>query len=272
MKNPVQVIAVTGGKGGVGKSNVSVNMAVSLAQLGKRVVVLDADLGLANIDILLGLSPNKTIEDVLAGDCSLDDIMIAGPSGIKIIPASSGASKMANIGEHEHAGIIRAFSDISTDIDVLIVDTAAGISSIVTTFVRATQEVLVVVCDEPTSVTDAYALMKILHRDCQIDRFRIVANMVRSPQEGRQLYLKLSNVADRFLDVTLQYVGAVPFDEHVRKAVQRQKAICEMYPRSRAAQAYRQIASQVVNWPLPRNAKGNLEFFVERLIEGVASN
>lgn len=272
MKNPVQVIAVTGGKGGVGKSNVSVNVAVSLAELGKRVVLLDADLGLANIDILLGLSPKKNIEDVLAGHCSLDEIMVGGPSGIKIIPASSGASNMANIGDQAHAGIIRAFSELSTDIDVLIVDTAAGISSIVTTFVRATQEVLVVVCDEPTSVMDAYALMKILHRDCQVDRFRIVANMVRSPQEGRQLYLKLANVTDRFLDVTIQYVGAVPFDEHVRKAVQRQKAICEMYPRSKAAQAYRALANQIVSWPLPRNPRGNLEFFVERLIEGATAN
>lgn len=268
MNRPVQVIAVTGGKGGVGKSNLSVNMAVGLAELGKKVVLLDADLGLANIDILLGITPARNIEDVLAGRCTLEEIMVEGPKGIKIIPAASGASSMANIGEQEQAGIIRAFSDISTDIDTLIVDTAAGISHMVTSFVRATQDVMVVVCDEPTSVTDAYALMKLLNRDCQIDRFRVVANMVRTPEEGRNLFLKLTNVTDRFLDITLQYVGAIPFDEHVRKSVQRQKSVCELYPRSKAAQAYRALAGQVARWPLPRHPKGNLEFFVERLIEG----
>ncbi|AJQ95967.1 MinD/ParA family ATP-binding protein [Gynuella sunshinyii] len=270
MKEPVQVIAVTGGKGGVGKSNVSVNLAIGLAELGKRVVILDADLGLANIDILLGLPSGKNIEDVLEGRCDLIDVMVDGPLGIKIIPASSGAGRMANLGEMEHAGIINAFSDMAVNIDVLIVDTAAGISKTVTSFVGAAQETICVVCDEPTSVTDAYALIKLLHRDCNIDRFKILANMVRTPQEGQQLYNKLFKVTERFLDAHLQFVGAVPFDEHVRKAVQRQKAVCELYPRSKAALAYRALANKVVNWPLPQNPRGNLEFFVERLIAGVS--
>lgn len=271
MKDPVQVIAVTGGKGGVGKSNVSVNMAIGMAELGKRVVLLDADLGLANLDILLGLSANRNMEDVLNGLCDLTDIMVEGPAGIKIIPASSGAGPMANLGEREHAGIIHAFSEINDDLDVLIVDTAAGISKTVTSFVRASQEVLLVVCNEPTSVTDAYALIKLMNREAGLDRFRVLANMVRTAEEGQQLFNKLSNVTERFLDVSMQYVGSVPFDEHVRKAVQRQKAVCELYPRSRAAQAYRTLASKAVNWPLPQNPKGNLEFFVERMIEGVVA-
>ncbi|MBU2862782.1 MinD/ParA family protein [Reinekea forsetii] len=267
--NPVQVVAVSGGKGGVGKSNVSVNMAIALAEQGKRVVLLDADLGLANLDILLGLSVNKNISDVLAGEATLSEVMVEGPSGIKIIPASSGTQQMANLGEVEHAGIITAFSELSDYMDVLIVDTAAGISKTVTSFVRASQETLIVVTDEPTSIADAYALIKVLERDCRLNRFRVVANMVRTPKEGQALFNKLATVADRFLDVTLQYCGSIPMDEAVRKSVQRQKAVLEAYPRSKAAVAYRSLAQKVATWPLPVTPKGNLEFFVERLVHGV---
>ncbi|WP_108124454.1 MinD/ParA family protein [Saccharospirillum mangrovi] len=265
---PIQVLAVTGGKGGVGKSNVSVNMAVALAEQGKRVVLLDADLGLANIDVLLGVSSGRNIADVLSGEAELRDILVPGPGGIRIIPASSGTQRMANLGEAEHAGIIGAFSELGDEMDVLIVDTAAGISRTVTSFVRAAQETLMVVTDEPTSVTDAYALIKVLNRDCKMDRFRVLANMVRTPTEGQALFNKLSKVTDRFLDVTLQYVGSVPMDESVRKAVQRQKAVIEAYPRSKAAIAYRSLAQKVATWPLPTTPRGNLEFFVERLVQG----
>ncbi|BCE01893.1 flagellar biosynthesis protein FlhG [Marinicellulosiphila megalodicopiae] len=268
-RHPVQVIAVTGGKGGVGKSNVSINVAISLAQQGKRVVLLDADLGLANIDVLLGLTAHHTILDVLEGRCDLDDIMIEGPEGIKIIPAASGAKKMANLTEKEHAGIVHAFSEIGYDIDTLIVDTAAGISTTVVSFVSAAQDVLVVVCDEPTSVTDAYALIKLLAQESKTHHFRILCNMVRTSHEGQQLFNKLLKVTERFLDVTLQFVGSIPFDENVRKSVQRQRAILEAYPRSKASAAYRELGQKIFNWPLPQNPRGNLEFFVERLIQGM---
>lgn len=269
--NPVQVVAVTGGKGGVGKSNVSINLAIGLAEQGKRVVLFDADLGLGSIDIQLGLSVNRNISDVLNGEANLSDIMVDGPAGIKIIPAASGTQQMANLGEVEHAGIISAFSDLGDHIDVLIVDTASGISKTVTSFVRASQEALVVVTDEPASIADAYALIKVLNLDCRMHRFRVVANMVRAPKEGQLLFNKLLKVTDRFLDVSLQYSGAIPMDDAVRKAVQRQKAVIEAYPRSKAAAAYRALAHQVAQWPLPSSPNGNLEFFVERLIEGVGA-
>ena len=266
--HPVQVIAVTGGKGGVGKSNVSVNLALALADLGRRVVLLDADLGLANIDVLLGITSGRNIADVLAGDCSLKDVLVEGPGGIRIVPASSGTQRMTQISAMEHAGLIHAFSEIGDQLDVLIIDTAAGISDQVVSFVRAAQEVLVVVCDEPTSITDAYALIKLLNREHDMLRFRVLANQVRSEQEGRLLYEKLTKVTDRFLEVALQYVGCVPFDEAVRKAVQRQRAVFEASPRSRAALAVRTLARTVDNWPLPGGPRGNLEFFIERLVAG----
>lgn len=268
--HPVQVVAITGGKGGVGKTNVAINLSVCLAGMGRRVALLDADLGLANIDVLLGLRPKRNLENVLAGECSLTDIMLTGPGGIRIIPASSGTQQMTMLGAMQHAGLIHAFSEISDQIDVLIVDTAAGISDSVVSFVRAAQEVLIVVCDEPSSITDAYALIKLLNKDYGVDRFRVVANMTRSVQEGRNLFNKLTQVTERFLDVTLQYVGNIPFDESVRKAVQRQRAVVELSPRSKAALAFKQLAEKVDLWPLPSSARGHLEFFVERLVQGVA--
>lgn len=268
--HPVQVVAVTGGKGGVGKTNVAINLSICLAAMGRRVALLDADLGLANVDILLGVSAKSNLEDVLAGHCSLMDIMVDGPGGIRIIPAASGTQRMASLSPQEHAGLIHAFSDISEQIDVLIIDTAAGISDSVVSFVRAAQEVLVVVCDEPSSITDAYALIKLLNRDYGVERFRVVANMTRTAQEGRNLFNKLTQVSERFLDVSLQYVGQIPFDETVRKAVQRQRAVVDVAPRSKAGLAFRQLAEKVDMWPLPTTPRGHLEFFVERLVGAAA--
>ncbi|MDC0662151.1 MinD/ParA family protein [Marinobacter sp. SS21] len=265
--HPVQVIAITGGKGGVGKSNVSVNLAIALAQKGRRVVLLDADLGLANIDVLLGITANRNLSDVLNGECDLREVLVDGPGGIKIVPASSGTQKMTQLSSMEHAGLINAFSELGDQIDVLIVDTAAGISESVVSFLRASQELLLVVCDEPTSITDAYALIKLMNRDYGTNRFRILANQVRSEQEGRHLFNKLSRVTERFLDVALQYEGMVPFDEAVKKAVQRQRAVLEAYPRAKASLAIKALAEHVDSWPLPSSPRGHLEFFVERLVE-----
>jgi len=264
---PVQVIAVTGGKGGVGKSNVSVNLSIALAQLRRRVVLLDADLGLANIDVLLGIKAERTLADVLNGSCSIKDVLVPGPAGIKVVPASSGVQQMSTLGPQEHAGLINAFSELGDQLDVLIVDTAAGISDTVVSFVRASNEVIIVVCDEPSSITDAYALIKLLNTEYDMFRFRVVANMTRTAQEGQSLFNKLNMVCERFLDVSLQYVGQVPFDESVRKSVQKQKAFIEHAPNSKAAQAIRKIALQVDSWPLPTSARGHLEFFVERLLQ-----
>lgn len=266
-KHPIQVIAVTGGKGGVGKTNVSVNLAMALADCGRRVMLLDADLGLANVDVLLGLSPKKTLENVVSGECELRDVLLQGPGGIRIVPAASGTPSMVNLNPMQHAGLIQAFSDVGDDLDVLIIDTAAGIGDGVISFVRAAQEVLLVVTDEPTSITDAYAQIKLLNRDFGMTRFRVLANMAHAPQEGRNLFAKLTRVTDRFLEVVLQYVGAIPYDEAVRKAVQRQKAVYDAYPRSKCALAFKAVAQKVDAWPLPASPRGHMEFFIERLVQ-----
>ncbi len=263
---PVKVIAVTGGKGGVGKSNISVNLAVALSQLGHKVMLLDADLGLANVDIMLGVKVNKNLANVLDGECDLKDIVIEGPHGLQIVPASSGTKSMAELSSVQHAGIIQAFSDIGKNLDFLIIDTAAGITDMVINFVQASQDILAVVCDEPTSITDVYALMKVLNRDHKIVRFNVLANMVHTSQEGRDLFANLSGVCNRFLDVTLNYLGSVPFDDNIRKSVRKQTALVDAFPRSPAAIAIKSLAKKVEQWPIPRDASGNIEFFMERLV------
>ena len=264
--NPVKVIAVTGGKGGVGKSNVSINLAVALCQLGHKVMLLDADLGLANVDIMLGIKTKKNLSHVLDGECELKDIILHGPHGLQIIPASSGTKNMAELSAMQHSGIIHAFNDIGHQLDFLIIDTAAGITDMVINFIQAAQDVLAVVCDEPTSITDVYALMKVLNMEHKITRFNVLANMTQSSQEGRELFATLSGVCNRFLDVTLNYLGAIPFDDNVRLAVKKQKALVEAFPRSPASIAMKGLAKKIQRWPKPTNASGNIEFFMDRLV------
>jgi flagellar biosynthesis protein FlhG len=264
--NPVRVIAITSGKGGAGKTNLSVNLGIALAQTGQRVAILDADMGLANVDILIGVYPKFNLSHVLSGEKTLADIMMEGPEGIRIIPGASGIQKMAELSSTEQAAMIRAFSEIDQELDVLIVDTAAGISASVVNFARACQEIIVVVCDEPTSLTDAYAFIKLLNRDYKLTDFHIVANMVKTVEQGQALFQKLIKVTDHYLDVTLRFVGSVPYDENLRKSVQKQSPVVAAFPNTKATLAIKDIAAKINRWPLKTGAGSFIEFFVERMI------
>ena len=265
--SPTRVIGVSSGKGGVGKTNVSINLAVGLAAQGRSVVLFDADLGLANVDVALGLKPRYDIRHVISGERSLEEILVEGPRGIRIVPASSGVSSMAELSRQQQAGLIKAFSELSFPVDALIVDTSAGIEPAVLTFASACQDVIVVVCDEPSSITDAYALIKVLSKECGVGGFQILANMVDDDAQGRQLYDKLSRVSDRFLDVHLGYLGAIPRDDYLRKAVQQQHAVTLAYPRSKSAQALTRLAATVDKRLGAGPCHGGLGFFVERLVQ-----
>ncbi len=266
-RHPVRVIAVTSGKGGVGKSNVTVNLAVALAQEGQKVMVMDADMGLANIDVLLGLSPGLNLSHVINGECSLEETIIEGPAGIRIVPASSGVAMMSDLTPAQNAGVIRSFSELTEPVDVMLIDTAAGLSDSVVSYTRAAREVIVVVCDEPASITDAYAMIKVLHRDYNVERFHVLSNQAHGATEGRGLFNKLGRVSEKFLDITLDYLGFVPYDDNLKKAVQRQMAVVEAFPRSPSSNAFKQIAKKTRQWPLPQSMEGHLEFFIERLVD-----
>jgi flagellar biosynthesis protein FlhG len=263
---PVKVIAITAGKGGVGKSNVSVNLAVALAKKGNKVLLLDADLGLANIDIMLGLHARNNLSHVMEGKCVLNDIILKGPEGIQVVPASSGTEYMTQLSPMEHAGIIDAFNEITDDLDYMIIDTAAGISDTVLSFTRSAQELIVVVCDEPTSLTDAYALIKVMRKRYEWQNFHILANMVRKEKDGQILFNKLYRVADQFLDVNIDYLGAIPFDEHIHDAVKKQQPILLSYPDSPASKALCKLSDNVTSWSFAESLAGSTSFFIERLI------
>jgi flagellar biosynthesis protein FlhG len=263
---PVQVIAVTGGKGGVGKTSVSVNLASALTSAGKRVLLLDGDLGLANVDVFLGLSPRHTMAHVLSGQRSLEEVIVETAEGIQVVPGASGVADMANLSAAAHLTLVQAFSTLNTRVDVMIVDTAAGISHSVVQFTQAAQHVLLVVCDEPASMTDAYALIKVLSRQQEVNRFRVLANMVRAPGEGEHLFEKLQRVTGKFLDVTLEYTGEIPEDPYLRRAIREQRPVLAAFPASPAARAFKKLALKADKWPVPEGPRGNLEFFVERLV------
>lgn len=265
--DPVQIIAVTGGKGGVGKTTVSINLALALAQEQRSVMVLDADLGLANVDVMLGLHPRYNLSHVLSGERTLEEILVEGPYEMRIVPGASGIQQMAELSPSQHAGLIRAFSELSFPPEILIIDTAAGISDSVICFSSAAQHVLIVVCDEPASITDAYALIKILSREHRVNRFQIIANMADTLQASRDLYGKLCKVTDRFLDVVVELAGSIPHDDFLKKAVQRQRSVVDLYPNSQSALAIKRLAKTTQSWPIPFNSAGRIEFFVERLIK-----
>lgn len=268
---PVKVIAITGGKGGVGKTSVAANLGVALAAKGRQVMLLDADFSLASLDALLGLRPRANLANVLRGDCELSDIIITGPHGVQVVPAASGVPEMTQMSVAEHAGLIRAFSDLEQHLDVLIVDTAAGLSGSVTTFSHAAHHVVVVACNEPASIAGACALIRLLARDHGVTRFQVLANQTISPDEGTQLFTTLSRQCEQQLAVNLEYAGAVPHDEHVRRAVREQVPVVDAFPASPAAIALRNVAARADQWMVPHGARGHLEFFIERFVQAGAS-
>jgi flagellar biosynthesis protein FlhG len=266
---PVQVIAVTGGKGGVGKTCVAVNLAAALAAQHKRVLLLDGDLGLANADVQLGLMPAHTLEHVLDGRCTLEEAVVDTPAGFQLIPAASGVARMASLSTAEHLGLVQAFSHLTLGLDVLIIDTAAGIADGVRQFCQAAQHVLVVVNDEPASLTDAYALIKVLHRSHGLRRFQILANRSTVPGGGEALFRKLERVTSRFLEVVLEYAGEIPEDQFVRSAIRIQRCVVSAYPSCAASRAFSRLAGRVGKWAA-QGPRGNVEFFLERLLSRAA--
>ena len=263
---PVKVLAVCSGKGGVGKTNVACNIAIALSGRGRNTCLLDADLSLANVDVLLGLQPRFNLSHVVCGASDLAGTIINGPKNVRIVPAASGDFWMTDLPPAAQFGIIQAFGELTDPPEVLVVDTSAGISPKVARFVKAAQHAVVVVCDEPAALTDAYALIKVFSQNHGIGRFEIITNQCRHSRDGRALFAKLSRVTDNYLDVVLRHLGDVPRDDYLVKAVQEQRAVVEAYPRSASGQAFRKIAENVEALPVSLHSNGGIEFFFERLL------
>lgn len=242
-----QVLAVTSGKGGVGKTSVVVNLAVALSRLDKKVMIFDADLGLGNLDIMLGLTPQYNLAHVISGQKTLEEVMVAGPRGVRIIPAASGIQEMTRLTRRQIVQVLSALDLMMDPVDILLIDTAAGISTNVMYFNSIAQEVIVVVTPEPTSITDAYALMKILSLKYAIFDFRLLINLAASPQEADEVFRQLKLVTDRFLNISISYLGHVLRDMSISKSVRQQKVAYELFPQAPASICFKKLAGQLAD-------------------------
>ncbi len=265
-RDVTRVISFTSGKGGVGKTHTVVNTGVALASKGYSVLILDADLGLANVDVLLGVSPRGTLHDVLKGRCSLDDILVQGPGGIVLIPAASGIEEAQCLSAADKMLLLSEVERIANHYDFLLIDTPAGIGSDVMYFNSAASEVVCIINDEPTSLTDSYALMKVLYSSYGEKSFWVVVNDVSSEVEAKGAFNKLTNAVQRFLQIETRFLGWVQSDAIVKQSVMDRTPISFAHPSSRAALRIADIANKLVENRPDSRVKGGMQFFFQQLL------
>jgi flagellar biosynthesis protein FlhG len=263
------VFTVTSGKGGVGKTNIVGNLAITYQRMSKRVLIFDADLGLANIDIIFGINPKYTIEEVIKGEKELSQIIARGPEGVAIIPASSGVQELSHLTEGHKINLLNEFDLLNNMYDILLIDTGAGISSNVIYFNLAAQERIVVVTPEPTSITDAYALIKVMFMQHGTNKFIILMNMVRNEKEAISVYKHLSRVVEKFMgSISLDYAGYIPYDKHLHESVNRREPVTCCHPQSSSSQSFKKLAECLLDQTGERHQDGSIQFFWKRLIAG----
>lgn len=262
-----RVIAVTSGKGGVGKTNIVGNLAVGFARLGQKVLIIDADLGLANIDIIFGLRPKYNISHVISGERSLSEVIVETSHGIGIVPGGSGFANLTALSEGEKLNLLSEFEAYNADVDIVLIDTGAGVSSNVIYFNLAADECILVASYEPTSITDAYAMMKVMSTEHGTKHFKLLVNMVKDSSEAKAVYASLSQAADRFLGgVVIEYVGYIPRDENLRQAVINRGTVMDLFPESPASRMFRQVAGGIHASPRRFESEGNIKFFLKRFM------
>ena len=259
----VRTLAIASGKGGVGKSNLAVNLAVALGELGARVLLVDADLAQANLDLLLGLHPRYDLQHVLSGEKSLEEILVRGPLGVCLIPASSGVPEMAELDDYRLECLLRGLGNLEADADLILIDVASGTSRQVLSFCLAAREVVVVTTPEMPAFSDAYAMIKLLQQRGLTRPPHLVVNAAGSPDEAEEVAHRLRLVARRFLKLEPATLGHVPFDPAIPRAVRRQEPVVTAFPRSPAAGAYRALAAQL--WEPPAGPASRAQSIVEKL-------
>jgi flagellar biosynthesis protein FlhG len=264
-----RVISITSGKGGVGKTSIVSNMALQFAREGKKVLILDGDLGMANVDIMFNVRAHAHILDVVKGRSTLKEILIEVAPNVTLIPGGSGVFDLQNLTVFEKQGLLNEVSSLGTDYDVMLIDTAPGIDDNVLYLNSAAQEICVVVTPEPASIADSYALIKVLHQRCRENRFSIICNQVKDESDGQRLFSRLDQVANQFLYVSLDYKGSIPNDLNMRQATRAQALVTKAYPDAPSTSAFRKVCSNLLGNSMPNEIKGGLQFFWEQLV-GVA--
>ena len=265
--SPIRVISVTSGKGGVGKTSITANLAVAFQKQNKRVLIIDADLGLANMDIMLGINPRYTINNVFSGEKTLDDVIVDTPAGFKLLPASSGTQELTELNDDQRRFLLNELDAINEDFDIILIDTSAGISSNVMYFNFAAMERLVVLTNEPTSLTDAYALIKVLTNTYNQKKFKILINLVHDGNEADRIFRSLSIAVDKYLQSpSLDYIGWIPYDKMLPKAIRRQKPLINTHPDTPAAKSIMALAEKLLNNGDDLNFEGDIKFFWQRLL------
>ena len=265
---PPRVICVSSGKGGVGKTNIVTNLGYALAKTGKRVLILDADLNLANVDILLGLTPRYNLHHVFTGEKTLPEVLIEVPGGLRILPASSGVMELADLTEEQRLYFLSEMDGLARDIDIMLIDSSAGINNNVVYFNLAAQERIIILTPEPTSLTDAYALIKVLSGRHDVKKFRILINQARSEKEAISVFKKLSIVTDRFLSsLSLDYLGHIPYDTKLPSAVREQRLVSDIYPDAQSSKMIKKLSNQISQEEPDTKADGNIKFFWQGLFD-----
>lgn len=261
-----RAIAVSSGKGGVGKTNLAVNLAVSFAERGQRVVLLDADLGLANADVLCGIAPRATLEDVVTGDRTLDEVMVHAPGGFRLVPGASGVSRLADMGQLQRRSVLEQLMALERTADVIVVDTGAGIGANSMAFAAAAHTIVVATTPEPTSIADAYGAIKTLVARGVRDGLHLVVNMALSEEEGRAVHARMDRVARAFLSVRIEYAGCVPHDPAVPMAVRRREPVTVGAPSAPSSRAIRQLARVLAGEGVPGGVDAQRQGFLSRLV------